>query len=442
MSVSTRALYTLGLIVSCVLALLLKTNGAKWLPQVVTPECGPTCWNYLAVYRIAFGLVLYHGFLFVVLLGVQSSSEPRANIQNGLWPVKLMLFIAVTVGPFYMENYLFYNFWIACLVFSSVFIILQSIILIDFACTMSESWVAKYNETRSPLWQYFLVGTTALSLLSFFVASILLYVYFSDGCSLNVFFITFNIILCLAQVSISILPRIIKASSRGGGILPSAMLSFYNTYLVATASVNNPQQCGLARILASPIANTTNTTATSTVFTAVATTLSSTVATTTSTAFAPSATGIFNGTGNTTLTNVTSSGSVLSYTIPSMQATTIIQITGIAFTALMIAYMAFSTGTTDLSSAPVYGDINDESDGVVYNYSFFHLVYALTAFYMASVFTNWESLSVASESGVDLLAVNKGQGAMWITIITSWINVLLFIWTLVAPVVLRNRKFG
>lgn len=64
-------------------------------------------------------------------------------------------------------------------------------------------------------------------------------------------------------------------------------------------------------------------------------------------------------------------------------------ILGITLTLIALVYAAFSTASdTALTTSPSYGGKDEEQDGTFYNYSWFHFIFMLASFYMASVLTN------------------------------------------------------
>ena len=52
-------------------------------PNAITADCDPTCWKYLAVHRISFGLVLYHSFWVIFTFQVKKANDPRGIFHNG-----------------------------------------------------------------------------------------------------------------------------------------------------------------------------------------------------------------------------------------------------------------------------------------------------------------------------------------------------------------------
>ena len=71
---------------------------------------------------------------------------------------------------------------------------------------------------------------------------------------------------------------------------------------------------------------------------------------------------------------------------------------------------------------------------IPYNYSFFHLIFALASMYMAMLFTGWGTASAMEKDRIDM-----GWASVWIKISAQWVISLLYAWTLVAPTVFPDR---
>jgi hypothetical protein len=79
-------------------------------------------------------------FFALLMMGVQSSKEPRAELQNGYWIPKLLGWVGIAVGSFFIPN----EFFIGWGTFVNMpgaflFILIQVVLLIDFAYTVSEN---------------------------------------------------------------------------------------------------------------------------------------------------------------------------------------------------------------------------------------------------------------------------------------------------------------
>lgn len=60
--------------------------------------------GYLAVYRVLFAQTMFFLLFAVVMLGVKSSRDGRAAIQNGFWAIKYLILIGLTVGAFFIPE--------------------------------------------------------------------------------------------------------------------------------------------------------------------------------------------------------------------------------------------------------------------------------------------------------------------------------------------------
>ena len=109
------------------------------------------------------------------------------------------------------------------------------------AWSWSTSLVAKVEEGDTPAWRTLLISLTFLLYVGALVISSLLYVYYTkkSGCGLNVFFVTFNLILAVFISVFSVLPKIQEVNP-SSGILPAAVLAVYLAYIVGSAISSEP----------------------------------------------------------------------------------------------------------------------------------------------------------------------------------------------------------
>jgi hypothetical protein len=282
------------------------------------------------------------------------------------------MFIGTLVGVFYIPNSAMYKYFIAALFFSAIFILIQSLILVDFAHSTAEHWLSRF-EDGSSIHKAFLIVSAFACYILFLVLTVVDYTVLTGqdgsthGCKLNNFFISFNLIIVLIVTFISLLPKVRESNPRSG-LLQASVISLYITYLITSAVSEDPYNCR-------------------------------------------------------------ASGSGLPDNL-----VTAMQVVGIALTIVAILYAALSTAsdTTIVSS-----------DEAGYNFSWFHFVFMLSAFYAANVLTNWRSLESSENSqGSVELSVDSGVAAMWVKVATSWAVSALYMWTLIAPVMFPNRDFS
>ncbi|XP_034841431.1 probable serine incorporator isoform X2 [Maniola hyperantus] len=418
-STSTRLMYTLMMLLVMVVACITLapglhdqmkkvpfcTNSTGLMPGSFKVDCDQAV-GYLAVYRICFATCLFFCLMALIMIGVKSSKDPRAGIQNGFWGIKYLVVIGGIIGAFFIPEGSFASTW---MVFGMIggfcFILIQLILIIDFAHSWAERWVSNYEETQSKGWYSALL----LAMLSCYALTItgivLLYVYYTkpDGCDLSKFFISFNLILVVGASAISILPSVQEHQPRSG-LLQSAVVSLYVMYLTWSALSNSVGECNAS----------------------------------------------FTG-------DKQESKEDLYWSSFDKQS-----IIGLVIWVLSVLYSSIRTASSSSKitmsdhilakeGSGGYGSIegdgaggeagreetkvfDNEEDDVAYSWTFFHIVFALATLYIMMTLTNWYNPSSQLSK--------ENTASMWIKITSSWLCVGLYVWTLIAPAVLPERDFS
>jgi len=79
---------------------------------------------------------------------------------------------------------------------------------------------------------------------------------------------------------------------------------------------------------------------------------------------------------------------------------------------------------------------DDEENSVNYNYSLFHFMFVLATLYAMMTLTNWY------QPAKDFSTYNNNYASLWVKITSSWICVILYIWTCLAPALFPDRDFS
>lgn len=116
------------------------------LPGDYQTDCNVAV-GYLAVYRICFALVCFFSLMAVMMIGAKSSRDGRAPIQNGFWGIKYIVVIGFAIGAFFIPNDTsFPTIWMWVGLFGGVaFILVQLVLIVDFAHSWAETWVGQYE---------------------------------------------------------------------------------------------------------------------------------------------------------------------------------------------------------------------------------------------------------------------------------------------------------
>eukprot|EP00127_Corallochytrium_limacisporum_P003389 Clim_evm17s149 gene=Clim_evmTU17s149 len=352
--------------------------------DAVLEACGTlepgTCSGLIVTYRIMLGFTLFHSVLCLTLIGVQSSQDPRAVVQNGLWPLKILALAGIIAGAFFIPVSAIINYYYPAIILALFFLILQAVVLVDFAHSIAESLIAKYEESGGCIWRAILIGLAALMFACIFVAIVLMYYFFapSASCSLQIFFITINLILGLIALISAVHPKV-QEHNPSSGILQAGVAWGYTAFLVfsAVASDPNGQECNE-----------------------------------------------FASEGSTDDTAV---------------------IIGAIITILAVVWGAFRLGGSDITGSRRNvvgvnkGDDDDDFAEVTYSYSVFHLAFVLAACYVALLMSDWEKVTNNTTTGLEL---DQSKAGVWVKIASSWITMLLYLWTLYAPIIFPNRDFS
>lgn len=336
----------------------------------------------------------------LILLKTKSTKDPRSSLQDGWWFFKFLAIIGIIIITFFIPSKAYIGYgWIA-LIGAGLFILLQLILLIDFAHSWNESWVYRFETTGNKKWAVLLVAATALMYIASIVMTVLLYVYF-NGCSINSTFISLNLILCVSFTILSIHPKI-QDKNHKIGLLQSAVVTIFSTYLVGSALMSQPDSMKCKKI-------ETN----GSKFTLIA-----------GVVFAFIAVGY-------AAFNV--SGSDL-YKKPKSEEEEVDE-----ENQRLVEEENHEEERHEEEVVKKIDEIDDEIEETSYSYSTFHLTFVLATLYVSMMITNWELVSSTVKDS--FLEVDRGLPSMWVKVVSGWIIALLYAWTIIAPIVMPHREF-
>ncbi|XP_054011504.1 serine incorporator 1 isoform X2 [Hylaeus anthracinus] len=430
-STSTRIMYALLLMIGTIAACItlapglqdaLKkvpfcANSTNYVPSKFTIDCESAV-GYLAVYRICFIIALYFFLMSVMMIRVRSSKDPRAPIQNGFWAIKYLLIIGGIIGAFFIPEKSFGTTWMYFgMIGGFLFIIIQLILIVDFAHSWADAWVGNYVDTGSKGWYAALLGATLFNYAVSITGIVLLFIYFTHPytCALNKFFISFNLILCVIVSIISTLPVVQEHYPRSG-LLQSSIVSLYVVYLTWSGISNSPDsECnpGFLKMFSPNDTDARNRVSFD----------------------KESVIGLviwFSCVLYSSLRTASKSSKL------TMSENVLVKDNGAVRNAVDQSLIdnEVEGRNPDAESGNEAKVWDNEEDTVAYNWSFFHLMFALSTLYVMMTLTNWY------QPNSDLNTLNSNAASMWVKIISSWMCLGLYGWSLIAPAILTNRDFS
>ncbi|ERN12372.1 hypothetical protein AMTR_s00025p00104130 [Amborella trichopoda] len=337
-----------------------------------------------AVLRVSLGNFLFFTIFALIMIGVKDQNDRRDSWHHGGWITKIIVWSLLVILMFFLPNAVFNMYAMLSKFGSGLFLLVQVIILLDFTHSWNDAWVEKDEQK----WYIALLSVSVVCYLATFAFSGLLFFWFNpsgNDCGLNVFFIVMTMILAFGFAIVALHPKV------NGSLFPASVISMYCAYLCYTGLSSEPRD--------------------------------------------------YECNGLHKHSKAVSTGTL---------------IMGMITTVLSVVYSAVRAGssTTFLSppSSPKAGEKKPllESDNldeveknkqnearpVSYSYTFFHLIFALASMYSAMLLTGWTSLS-DSEDLIDV-----GWTSVWVRMCTEWVTAGLYVWSLVAPLILSDREFS
>ncbi|KAJ3342444.1 hypothetical protein HDU93_002202 [Gonapodya sp. JEL0774] len=308
-----------------------------------------TCYGTLAVYRIMFTVSLFHLSLSAMTYGATTSRGIQGGIQNGFWGPKFLFLVFGCIACFFIPN-AFFEVWgkYIAIVGAVLFMLFQMFLLVDFAHSITETLLERWENTDNSVWGAVLATLTFGALGAALVMTILGYVYFgTPACRLNQTFLSLNLVasvlLCLASLS-----DVVREHNPSSGLAQAAVVVVYSTYLVCSAMSSEPTPApGSTTPSCNPLSAS--------------------------------------GAAQTTTVVL---GALLTFAVVSYSTTSSAMRGTVFGGGADDGYGAVETGVEDDGDEDDRYPTDDEKQGSVYSYSFYHFVFAIAAMYVAMLVTN------------------------------------------------------
>ncbi|OCT98695.1 hypothetical protein XELAEV_18010926mg [Xenopus laevis] len=397
-STTTRLMYALyfilvtvtcGFMMSPTVADFMKDNIPFYKDVCEHIQAGDDCEKlvgYSAVYRVCFGMACFFFILFILTLFIRNSRSWRAYIHNGFWFIKFVVLIAMCSGAFFIPDQdTFLNVWrYVGAAFGFLFLLIQLMLLVEFAHKWNKNWMS--GTAHNKLW-YAALSLVTLILYSIAVgALILLAVFYThpDGCQLNKILLGVNAGLCLLVSLVAILPCVQKRQPYSG-LLQSGLISCYVMYLTFSSLSSKPPE-----------------------------------------------------------TMLDATGKNITICVPSFskdlnQDGKLVSILGTIILFCCILHSCDGDDQEERTEKRGGQEVGyDEEKATVYSYSYFHFVFFLGTFYVMMTVTNWFHYRNAE---IEKL-FSGSWSPFWIKMASCWVCILLYLWTLVAPLCCPTREYS
>lgn len=401
----------------------------------INNKCGPDgqqCVSFTLVYRINFALAMVHLILAGLLLNVKSTGNPRAVLQNGCWRMKIAAWIGLIVVNFVLipDNFFIFYGNHFSLVFSTIFIGIGLILLVEFAHDWAEKCLEKIEmeeltgegDSDAGFWKKLLIGgTLSMYFVTVVLTALMFWFFAGKGCGMNKLAISLNIVFALIITVLSI-NQTVQEYNPHAGLAQALMVVIYCTYLIMSAVASEPDDKYCNPLIRSK-GTRTALVVLGAFFTFVA------IAYTTTRAAA-----------NTSL-----AGEIVDQVDTQVTTSQPNARREMRYQAIKQAVDEGSLPESALHEVDLYDEedeyradpTDEERYKVKYNYALFHVIFFLATQYVATLLT----MNVKQDEMGDFMPVGRTYFSSWVKIASSWVCYLLYGWTLIAPVLFPDR-FG
>eukprot|EP00584_Thalassiosira_punctigera_P007072 CAMPEP_0172532890 /NCGR_PEP_ID=MMETSP1067-20121228/5776_1 /TAXON_ID=265564 ORGANISM="Thalassiosira punctigera, Strain Tpunct2005C2" /NCGR_SAMPLE_ID=MMETSP1067 /ASSEMBLY_ACC=CAM_ASM_000444 /LENGTH=462 /DNA_ID=CAMNT_0013317451 /DNA_START=46 /DNA_END=1434 /DNA_ORIENTATION=+ len=366
-------------------------------------ELMKACSGNAGVYRASSA-----AFVFFVTFGIAAACKPTSNREA--WPAKYILFLLLCVGTIFIPNYPVFNpvyLWVAR-VGSVLFILLQQIILVDIAYNWNSAWLDHSDQAeldegpgKGKKWKAAILVSCGILYAASIAGIVIMYIHFR-GCATNDAFISITLVMSFFCTVVQL------TKSETGSLLTSGCITIYATYLCGAAVSKNPNaSCNpkLGEMSTWSIVVGLLVVFISMMWTGWSYTTDKRL-------------------GGGSAENAADDNEAGDEEKPKAGGVVINnQSDGAANTPL--------TETATQESGPT----NPASFGSSWK---LNAVLALICCWYAMTLTGWGDI----EKRGNIANPDVGEASMWMIIVSQWISLLLYLWTLVAPTLFPDRDFS
>ncbi|KAH7511888.1 hypothetical protein FEM48_Zijuj12G0030800 [Ziziphus jujuba var. spinosa] len=168
--------------------------------------------------------ITFYFTMFLTTAGTSKLNEPRDSWQSGWWFAKIVLWVAFTIIPFLLPSAVIQLYGDVAHFGAGVFLLIQLISVISFITWLNDWCQSEKHAERCQI-QAMLVATTAYVVC--IVGIIMMYIWYAPepSCLLNIFFITWTLVLLQLMTSVSLHPKV------NAGILTPGLMGLYIVFI-------------------------------------------------------------------------------------------------------------------------------------------------------------------------------------------------------------------
>ncbi|KAG7573456.1 Serine incorporator/TMS membrane protein [Arabidopsis suecica] len=205
------------------------------LPYV--SSCGPEgshCFHTLGVLRVSLGCFIFYFIMFLSTWNTMKLHEAQNSWHSDNWIFKFFLLVLVMVASFFIPPLYIQIYGEIARVGAGIFLGLQLISVIEFITWWNNYWMPHDQSKQSC--SFGLVMSIVFYIGSLCGIAVIYYFYAaSTACGLNIFFISWTVVLLIVMMVMSLHSKV-----KNRGLLSSGIMASYIVFLCWSAIRSEP----------------------------------------------------------------------------------------------------------------------------------------------------------------------------------------------------------
>ncbi|KAI7987848.1 putative serine incorporator [Camellia lanceoleosa] len=233
-----RYVYGLMFLIATFLAWAVRDYGHGALTEMKRLEefeGGVDCLGTEGVLRVSLGCFLFYFVMFLSTAGTSKLGGARELWHSGWWFAKILLMITLTLLPFFVPSAVIRLYGELAHFGAGVFLLIQLISIISFITWLNDCCQSDKYADRC---HFHVMLLATIAYVVCILGVILMYIWYvpEASCLLNIFFITWTLVLLQLMTSVSLHPKV------NAGFLTPGFMGLYVVFLCWCAIRSEPPE--------------------------------------------------------------------------------------------------------------------------------------------------------------------------------------------------------
>lgn len=197
-------------------------------------EPSALCSGQQVVLRFSFATFSFFILHFILLFWCKKEEDPRVGLHSSLWFWKCLIWAGALVGFLFVPGSAIFYYGQIARFGAGIFLVFVMVEMVTWTYDINEFLVSKDNWWA---WACLVGGAFVTFCGGLAVIGATYYYYATSGsCSLNLFFITWSLVIGLAMVGVLFIPNRLEVA----GLLTSGVVFAYTSYILISALSSQP----------------------------------------------------------------------------------------------------------------------------------------------------------------------------------------------------------